>query len=50
MVTGRVTSGRDRCWSGACRGRLDDLLRARDLELGEQVALGLGELGGLPER
>jgi len=51
VVTGRVTSGRDRCWSGRCGGcGLDDLLRVRDLELGEQVALGLGELGGLPER
>ena len=29
-------------------GGFDDLLRVRDLELGEQVALGLGELGGLP--
>jgi len=50
VVTGRVTSGRDRCWSAGCRGGLDDLLRVRDVELGGQVALGLGELGGLPER
>src|SRR6266566_4504731 len=50
VVTGRVTSRWCRCWSGARRCGLDDLPRGRELELGEQVALGLGELGGLPER
>jgi hypothetical protein len=49
VVKGRVTGGRDPCWSGACRCCLDDLLRVRDVELGEQVSLGLGEIGGLPE-
>jgi hypothetical protein len=42
-VRGRVP------WSGSCLGSLHDLLRGRELELGEQVALGLGKFGGLPE-
>jgi hypothetical protein len=33
----------------SCRGSFDDLLGVRDLELGEQVALRFGELGGLPD-
>ena len=51
VVTGRVASRWCSYWSGGCgRGGFDDLLRRLDLELGEQVALGLGELSGLPER
>src|SRR5690242_18829095 len=37
-------------WSAACGGELDDLLRGGDVERGEQVALGLGHLGSLPEQ
>jgi hypothetical protein len=40
-----VAAGQD----AAAGGGLDDLLRVRDLELGQQVALGLGQLGGLPQ-
>src|SRR3954454_12320219 len=36
-------------WSAACGGEFDDLLRGGDVELGEQVPLGLGQLGALAE-
>src|ERR1700747_2918771 len=34
---------------GRCGGGLDDLLRVGNLQAVEEVALGPGELGGLPE-
>ena len=49
VVTGRVTRRWCCCLSGGRRGCLDDLLGRGDAELGEDVALGAGELGGLPE-
>ena len=36
-------------WSAACGGEFDDLLRGGDVEAGEQVLLGLGQLGALAE-
>src|ERR1051325_9044759 len=44
----RVTRRRDSAWSAAC-GQIDDLLGRGDVQGGEDVALGLGEVGGLAE-
>src|SRR4051812_42830914 len=48
---GRVSRRWCSCWSGRCRWRpeFDDLLGRVDAQLGEDVALGGGELGALPE-
>ena len=47
-VTGRVTRRWRTCWSGL-RADLDDLLRRVQPQGCQDVALGLGQLGGLPE-
>src|SRR5688500_11289826 len=44
----RVTRRWDSAWSAACV-QSDDLLGRGDVEGGEDVALGLGEVGGLTE-
>src|SRR5579875_2594491 len=45
----RVSGRRRSCWSGRSGGELEDPGRRVDLELGEDVALGPGELGALAE-